>query len=171
MGKIIIMDVDGVVCDFVGGLMDYNPSRKLAGVDSITEYRIEFSKAEIAACADYKFWRNLPTYPDADPKAFEGAGHTLVWCTKPWDSCIGWAHARTSWLRKNFQAEEIICTAAKHRVKGDVLIEDSYENLVRWKEHFPEGRALLYMRPWNKSIDYTDRFTWDRLPQLLEEIV
>jgi 5'(3')-deoxyribonucleotidase len=170
MPKVIIMDVDGVVADFTGGLMEHNPERKRLGAEAITGYRMDFTPAEVKACEDHNFWRNLSRYPDANPKALEDAGHTLVWCTKPWESCVGWAYARTAWLKKHFNAQEIICTAAKHRVKGDVLIEDSFENLIAWKKHFPEGRALLYTRPWNASFEYQDRFTWDMLPQLLEEL-
>lgn len=79
--------------------------------------------------------------------------------TSPFDA-PSWVYERTKWLEKffGFTKKQIVNTAAKYVVAGDVLIDDSERNLKEWKEHMDElgidALPVLLDSPWNRHVDH-----------------
>jgi len=106
---------------------------KLLSRDETAEAFRALSKSE--------FWETIPPRPSAIATVNElrDRGHTIVFCTAPWEGCKTWEHIRRNWLKKHFNAkgkEDIIITAAKEFVYGDIFIDDKPENVLKWNKRW-----------------------------------
>lgn len=90
------------------------------------------------------------------PGAYEAVKHLLQYdlhvVTAPWRDSLTWAGERSRWLQRhfNFTADQITHTQAKHRVQGDILIDDRPETLDAWHRCHPRGVPLLWKAEWNQ---------------------
>lgn len=154
----ILLDVDGVIADFVGAICyeldnryvpeDFKEPSMLEAMSPWDQNRFEQLSRMEGLC------ESIEPYDDA--KSFVEELHELgeVYAvTKPWKART-WAWERMNWLEDRFgiQRDRIIFTGQKHLVRGDVLIEDNAENLNSWHLHTDGGIALLLDRPWNRSF-------------------
>lgn len=154
--KRILLDCDGVLADFIGGVCDAlddlfgvadplngEPARMFTP-EQVTEF--DFCKG-FALSSDEKraimahiskspdFWRNLVAFPEAVDgvrRLREVADVYIV--TSPWNSCRTWLSDREWWLRDRFDIphSRVIACSAKHLVSGDMLVDDKTSTLVEW---------------------------------------
>ncbi len=90
--------------------------------------------------------------------------------TSPWVTSDTWVSERYEWLRKYFgiPAERVVHTSAKHLVRGDFFIDDSYENVKAWRAHNGAG-GYLWNAPHNvQHVDVPRLFGWNGLYQLVK---
>jgi 5'(3')-deoxyribonucleotidase len=179
--KYLLLDVDGPVADFVGGVLKHTKKpvvfkegewdlMKMLDPEDRERLRGHYLK-------DTTFWENLPVVDGA----IEGVGlleirYHIVWVTSPWFSCYGWESARRYWLNKHFHMDKkghsYIPTSAKKLIRGDVMVDDKPENLNQWllasKDH---NRAMLFDTPYNRHCKdrFIARVTWKNLPEILLE--
>lgn len=164
--KTVLLDVDGVLCDFVGGVLDLCASEL-----ERTFQREQITRFDFAAClglsAEEKriatspishragWWSSLPILPGAQDgvaRLMEIAEVYIV--TSPWNSCPTWLHEREAWLRKHFDIphSRVLAGSAKHLVAGDVFIDDKTETVAKWEERWggEDGRAVQWITPHNR---------------------
>lgn len=166
---IILCDVDGVICDFVGGLCarleEYGYKR---GPDDFFTYNIgecNFTEPELAiinaASREAGFCKNLPWYEDGR-EFLHGLGvYGVVYAiTAPWRSNT-WDSERRAWLSSYLSPERVLSVAgdSKRLITGDVLIEDRAPTVHQWLGCHKNGRGILIDRPWNRNTDEHPRMT------------
>jgi 5'(3')-deoxyribonucleotidase len=161
MRRKILLDCDGVICDFVKSALDL-----IARETGSTRFHHEVVEWDIFAALGVKhlepllydatnsggFCENLALIDGSKDGVEMLRRHgDIVIVTSPLDA-RNWVYERAMWLKNHFgfSKKEMIFTAAKHMVWGDVLIDDSDRNLREWKEYHPEGCALLWDCPWNR---------------------
>jgi 5'(3')-deoxyribonucleotidase len=159
----ILIDADGVVADLVSEICtrllvhgwEYRPEDF-----KVYPFAEVLSPGAMQKCTETMnepgFAKTLPVYPGAKEciNALKADGHEIVFVTRPFESSPTWAHDRQAWLLETFGHAKVVHTAHKELVKGDILIEDSVENLVSWLEHHPGQDGILVDRPWNKGRYY-----------------
>lgn len=166
--RIALVDCDGVLADF---------SRDaLRAVDStlrpwdITEWDI-FKLLELEqvgkglalreALNDPDFWRWMHPLPGSYAllEGLRNNNHEVVAVTSPWLTCAGWDKARRDWLRENFDIppENVIITARKDLVVGNVFFDDKPEHVVAWGNRHGYDHAWLVDAPYNRDADYGRR--------------
>ena len=161
----VLLDVDGVLADFVQAALDH--LHALAGhrVDPtiITTWEMFDSVP-----APFKSWRgtvygrladpggcfNIPIYPGAQEGVAllrEIADITVV--TSPFEGSPTWMHEREQWLTHHFgiDRKHVIHASEKYRVHGDVFIDDKPDHLRAWysywSRHGFECQAVLWDTP------------------------
>lgn len=157
---IVLLDCDGVLADFTGGVLKVVNKRsgtnwKPADVKTfkISE-NIGISNSliyEIAGAAG--FCMSLKPYPGAKEGVAElKRKHDVYVVTSPITSSPTWVYERTKWLKKHFSIDDdhVINASCKERINGDMLVDDKAENLERWKKQWPAAKAFLWGRPWNE---------------------
>lgn len=158
--KTVLLDVDGVLVDtpkFVHDFCERTLKRPLKPVDLWAHF--DFAKSMGLAQHEYRICvetlRNDPTqieqlefYRGAfDFVEVLAAYFDVCFVTAPWIGLPTWTHTRETLLKKYWNLD-VIHTAAKYRVKGDVLIDDCTENV---EEYGTSG--VLFSRSWNRSAD------------------
>ena len=166
---VILLDMDGVVVDFVRPwLVQYNfmtgenikysdihgpKTHKYVG-DPFTLRKIKDSVGFIAG---------LPPIDGAIEAIFKlhGDGHEIVFVSNA-TNCPTSAHEKRDWLRKYFhkiwQYAPLHLTHEKHRVRGDVLLEDTASNL---DDLHPTTKGLLYHQKYNSDEHKHERiYDW-----------
>lgn len=157
----ILMDVDGVLADFVGHVL---AALNLAFVNAPKEHELGprhmfdyMTPKQREWCEEYLqnpgVARNMEPYPEArDLVVNAQRHHEVFFVTSPWLSPT-WCHDRLSWLRDHFgiRPDRVLFARAKHLVDGDVLIEDYPLHVAEWKTARGEGVGLLVRRHWNAT--------------------
>lgn len=166
---VLLMDVDGVVADFVGGtfrLLRRMGGPDLTGIDHgwqiLDSIHPMFHRQVIDGWCRQGFCLELPEYPGAADAVRRLAEVVdLVFVTSVEFKSLYWVYERASWLAERFdEFGLLVCGGmgegnAKRRVKrkalvdGDVLVDDKVENVVEWAEAHPEGWAFLWARSYN----------------------
>lgn len=178
----ILFDCDGVLCDFC--LLVFDFIEKRTGVrwthDQVTEWEVfkslgcpELENEFKTAISQGGLVENMVCTPGSKPIVNHlKKNHNLVAVTAPYNvNC--WVPERRKWLMNNFdfKKDDIIFTSGKQHVPGDVFIDDHPKNIKKWKKANPEGIALLWDAPWNRSTQLNDSVTrvydWEHL---LDEI-
>jgi len=102
----------------------------------------------------------------------------LYACTSPFHSQT-WVYERSLWLGDffGFTKDHIIHTAAKHRVKAHIALDDKPSHVHEWQAEHPEGLAMLWhihqtrnmpgldkhrVRDWDEVIRRVVDFKWAR---------
>ena len=157
MSKIVLLDVDGVLCDFVAGVM--------RSVATVSDERIgendwywldrlspHAKRAYLADSAKPGFCYGLDPLPGAvtGVQQLLADGHDLVAVTAPLLHCPTWEGERREWLRHHFgfKARDVIFTSRKDLVHGDVLIDDKPEHVREWEERW-QRPGVLWAQPYN----------------------
>lgn len=165
----VLLDVDGVLADFVGGcidVLDGHLKREDVTVWRFIEGLPEGQRTLLEKVLKTpNFWETLACIPRAREgvKQLRENGFEIVFVTSPWVSCREWGYRRRRWLRTHFDAsdKEIVFTCNKALIQGNFLIDDKIENVVEWQKANPFDCAMLYIQPYNigTNLNY---FTWDR---------
>lgn len=170
MTRTLLLDVDGVLADCSTTVHSFAQTllgRKLPPPSSWTAW----DHAEAMGLSEYEalqFERNIrqsnmaydiPFYEGAEEVVHElKAAFDLVFVTAEWKHMAAWVPARQRLLAP-FNCD-VIYTHAKHRVKGEILVDDRIENVESNKE-----RALLFDRGWNRASTHQRIFS---LKEILE---
>lgn len=77
-----------------------------------------------------------------------------------------WVYERTHWLmdKLGFTEDQVINTAAKQLVRGDILLDDNPENISMWTRHHPAGAGMMWALPNTEHMREMDEHrvrTWD----------
>lgn len=153
---IILLDIDGVVANLVGSLLEelalhghYRVESDVKHYEFARCFTPEEMRIAVEAMKRSGFADSLGGYPGA--QTFIDSLHKLgdvVAVTKPYPASRTWARDREDWCSR-FGVGKVIHTSHKQYVAGDVLIEDHPGNLSTWLHHNPGTIGVLLSRPWN----------------------
>lgn len=167
----ILLDCDGVLADFSGYLLRTVNSDR--GAEAVCQWDIfsllaewhgpEVEKRAIQCCNNAGFWEAQPVVPYAQEAVawLRSLRHRIVVVTAPWYGCRGWESVRREWLEKYFEVskEEVIITANKELIRGDLLVDDRPKHLEDWHRANPDGRAVCFDASYNRPTS-TPAFDW-----------
>lgn len=171
----VLLDVDGVLADFVGAFLavveqQLGRSHTAEDVHSFgIANSLNLSKDEFDRCAEIVgkpgFCRSLAVCPGA----IEGVAQLrelaeVYIVTSPWNTNPTWTHDREQWLAEHFgiPSARVVHTSAKHLVRGDVLVDDKTETLRDWlRERDHGGIAVQWQTPHNRLDGWRGRATND----------
>ena len=155
----VVLDVDGVVADFVGHTLsilgDRAPVRSSLRIWGVTD---QFSDEDAQLC--HLRWRapgwcrTMPVLPwsyNAVDRLSLRAN--VLWATAPLPNAPHWVAERTAWLVQHFAADpkSIFFVEDKSLVPGDIMVDDKPENVDKWATAHPNGTALLWDAPYNEG--------------------
>jgi 5'(3')-deoxyribonucleotidase len=150
----ILLDMDGVLADFIGGACHYYHRSELVRDWPLGEYDIckvmGYEPEEFWRGLCPMFWLNLLPMPDMQE---------IIEATEPFDTCIltsptfdpQCAAEKISWINAHvprFKRQYLIgpakpfCAAPNH-----ILVDDSEKNCLDFEA--AGGRAVMVPRPWN----------------------
>lgn len=164
--KRIWFDVDGVLANFVATYLDllYEVTGRTHREADVTCW--DFSKCVADRLEDSEVWARigrtpgivagLARYPGMLEvvDALRADGHTPRALTSPAWACDRWIPERITWLNiHGFWPKQIVFSSDKAAIFGDVLIEDSRENVQAWcaAHRGFDGVGVLVDRPWNQG--------------------
>lgn len=175
--KILLLDVDGVFADFLGGVLHHLTLHYKTGEEvtreSITEWAFIEKLSDRSRdrldklLSQYTFWRSLKTIPRSSHYFPTLAQYfDTYFVTAPWPGCQTWTHARSEWLkhRLGVSPDRIIFTSRKELIRGDILIDDNPAFIRKWKTANPRGKAYLFDTPYAgnpKDCRAVQKFSWD----------
>lgn len=184
MTRTILLDVDGVLADFVGAYLAL-----LQDVTGIVATREQVNQWDIAAAlgltaaqsAEVKraignahlLAGRLAVYPGAidGVRELEKLGDVYI-VTSPWNSNPTWTHDRERWLYTHFgiKSSRVVHTSAKHLVRGDVFIDDKTTAVAKWREAHPTALPVLWLNAHNRTDLWDGQCTgdWAFLCELVE---
>jgi 5'(3')-deoxyribonucleotidase len=174
-----LLDVDGVLADFIGGALQIvNDLFGTAHVrEDVTQFDIAASlglTAEQGAVMKRAIGA-MPRFAGA-LRVLDGAVEAvrqlhqiaeIYIVTSPWNSNPTWCHDREAWLDRHFGIlhARVIHTSAKHLVAGDILVDDKTSTLEQWRAAHPIGIAVQWATPHNRcdAWDGASTSSWDEL--------
>lgn len=156
----ILVDIDGIVGDFVGSFLSHVKNRisdpqvqKMTPLDATKTWHCEKSfpdsdQAERimnAICKTTSFWTDMPLLaPDAPAfiRNWQRDGHEVFFVSTPWFSAPSYS-GKFRWVSKHFPSmtKNLMLTWHKAWLPGDVLIDDKPTTLHAWSENHPNGRT------------------------------
>jgi len=155
--KTILLDIDGVLADFVGATLALL-GRQEVFVDRWNFYtQLGMTSNELwkrIDSAGHDFWDNMPMLSWAHEVIAIVDNQKTLLCTSP-SLSDGCNSGKVAWIRKNLPefSRRFIITPCKHLLRGDfVLIDDSDENVEKFKEIWQP--AILFPQPWNKNREH-----------------
>jgi 5'(3')-deoxyribonucleotidase len=182
LAPLIGFDVDGVLADFTGALLDRLAIRghRFTHEDvkhwclrtSLGEQAHEHVEPIVSAPG---FCSAMPWIPGSHSlvASLRTMGADLVCVTSPWHSAT-WIPERLRWLSPLFKAEDVLFvkTRRKKHVALDVLVEDHPGTLAGWLEAHPKGLGILVDRPWNRlgSLEFADHPRMTRVHSTAEAL-
>ena len=167
----VVLDVDGVLADFVHGALQVinrlHPHGPFGGYfvpSDVTQWEIEKLLPEhlhaelFAAFCKPGFVADLPPYEGAISIVdhLRASGHDVVIATSPWKGSDHWIPERTAWLQRYWGAIEIHHVHDKTGVRGDVFVDDKPAHVLAWAKANPTSKALLLDRPYNSADNMLD---------------
>ena len=161
---IVLLDIDGVVCDLASYLCDWLHAQGYARRTPDDIRQFDFAAAlDVPRATIDRFWAEvgveqhglrLPAYPGA--RRFVDAlrrKHRVVACTA--SAGAEWTGQRAMWLATvlGFAASDVVFAEGelKARIVADVLIDDRVETCGAFADR--NGWALLFDRPWNRGFE------------------
>lgn len=158
---VVLLDMDGVICNFVQGIIDSLKLDIVHGQYATWDYHRElgFTNEEMwAPTREAGWWENLKPYEWANSLMDSIRKHTdkIIFCTSPGldHKC---ASEKVYWLRKHGFMDrskndfQIGPKKELNAMSGAVLIDDSDSNVIKYVE--AAGRAILFPQPWNTNRD------------------
>lgn len=170
MKPVILLDIDGVVGDFVGMICKHINRRFNTHYDESSftswELRAALAPAENEWIGAYLTNHNaaaeIEWYPGAKDFVHElqQLGEVLA-LTAPYQSNTMWPYERQQWCKREGLPVLSVPGEYKHLVQGDYLIEDKLMTVDQWGTYRPG--AILLDRPWNQDPKIGSRQHYDRL--------
>jgi 5'(3')-deoxyribonucleotidase len=165
----VLLDLDGVLVDFVKGLHDvlalsydplaypYTPGNYdlFSDIAARTKDRTRAHLYQI--CQSSQFWAGLPWAPAAhdilDIVSLHFTKSKIYVCTSPMQHPDAWA-GKVMWIQRHLSkrvAGTIITSAPKHLLAkpGTALLDDKDSNVREFRDH--GGAAFLIPQPWNDA--------------------
>ena len=162
--SVIYLDMDGVICDFVGGLIRAHNRDDLLERYKKKEYPITWnmegelgSEEELWVPCDYmgsNFWRELEPYPSYERviEILDESGIDWYICSHARNDHESYA-GKIEWIHDylGIDFENIILTKHKHLLAHDkaLLIDDNITNCVNFINN--GGRVYKWKQPWNTT--------------------
>lgn len=164
---IIYIDMDGVLADFVGGVLSMYPGHKyeeitqpdMAAILQVSPEKF-WEKIDMWGGA---FWENLALLPNAKRivEECQGLASHIVFLTSP-SLDVNSRHGKIRWVEKHFGRVDVCFSShGKHHYARGVrtlLVDDFDKNVDSFRE--AGGAALLCPRPWNSQrrcgLPYSD---------------
>tara|TARA_Y100000310_G_scaffold330212_1_gene401488 strand:- start:1026 stop:1610 length:585 start_codon:yes stop_codon:yes gene_type:complete len=161
---IILIDVDGVLADFltptlnlINGIIEHPVTEKdITQWDIFKSIKSEKHDIEKICFEEYSkdgFALSLKPYSNC----IDSINHinniaNLYFVTVPVVSSKTWCHDRVAWLKKyfNINDEQVIFTHKKSLVRGNMLIDDRIEYVKSWSKAHQNGTAILWKQPYNQ---------------------
>ncbi len=154
----VLVDVDGVLRDFIGGLCSVYkreyPDHDIKFIDSRRLEDFFPIGEEIYDFIDHRFRREILE----DAPAYEGAVAALEAWEEKYEIVIATAQPTAGrgptmvWLGKHdVPTNEIQITYDKHLLAGFVLLDDFIDNLEAFRD--TDRLAVCLDQPWNQSWD------------------
>lgn len=108
---------------------------------------------------DAQLFRNAPPMfgASAFKRLYQNPALDVRVVTYVHPDCPDGHEQKLDWLKMyfaDFDPSHVIFAKDKHLVRGDFLIEDNPENIERWLEAHPDGRAVCMNAPYNKSFEH-----------------
>lgn len=164
MRPLVLLDVDGVLADFItpafkiaNGLLGTDHKPDDLDIWDMAEW-LKLEKHQSTAFYDAVklegFHDDLPVYPGAvegvkrlqeiaDVHIVTSPMYGKTWCSERWN-----------WLYKHFgiKSKDVTHTHAKHYFRGDFLVDDKPENVLKWQSRNAEGTGLLWDQKYNWAL-------------------
>jgi 5'(3')-deoxyribonucleotidase len=159
--KTILIDSDGILSNFVGGLLARVNIETGLDLQHDDCRQWDISKAfgldwpYLTSIVEHPgFCASLLPYPGAVEAVRELDLRHDVYCVTSPFSGPHWMPERTAWLREHFGFDKshVIHAYTKRLVFGDLLLDDKPETVGGWADAWP-GDALLWDAPWNQGAD------------------
>lgn len=155
-----LLDMDGVIVDFVGGAsrlfgtdLTKHPDWGIEKALGITERQF-WKKIDEAG---EEFWEDLDEYPWTEELLLVLGEHSFIISTSPSlhpNSTAG----KVRWLKKKFGYGFTNYMIGKHKYlmakSGLTLIDDKDRNVEQFL--YEGGSAVLFPQPWNANRDFAD---------------
>jgi 5'(3')-deoxyribonucleotidase len=160
----LALDLDGVVADFPGKLLEiYNSRHEPAlTLDDLDQYDLRtlpegIGDNLIGIFNEPGFFLSLNVYPKAIETVYRllGKGYTIEVCTAP-------PHTRNplavveklDWVAKTIPELDghVTVTSNKFYMATNMLIDDHIDNIVAWCEAHPDGIGFLVNLHWNQNV-------------------
>lgn len=164
----LLIDCDGVVCDFIGAVINYAKERwdiDIKYEDVNTDIRKHCGELWDDEAEQYirsdGFAQGLQLIPgamDAIWKMMHSA-NDVIFVTAPYIGSKTWDHDRRMWLKDRFciSRDQLIFAHNKKWVKGMTLIDDKYQNIIDWSNE-NKRTGILFEQPWTtpfiKDLEY-----------------
>ena len=187
----MLLDVDGVIADFVGEFLSVAERvlnrpvpieadlgewdvAKALGL-SERETRFVYSELNKPGVA-----RGIAAYPGAIEMVKGLAVVAEVYfVTSPMDQSPTWCHDRMWWLIDNFGLElgsKLVLTQYTHLVFGDMLIDDRVPNVTEWASHRPSSSiGVVWGTPSNTGFEGKGNVCrvlgWPKVIDLVKEML
>ena len=157
----ILVDVDGVLADFVSEVLDFiNNEHKLNLTHQhVTEFHIQkcfsayWNESTDKFINSSGFASRLKILPGAQESIEElrKEGHKILFVTSPLAANPTWCYDRFEWLSKHFGVtwKDVIFAHQKCHVQGATLIDDRFKSIKEWSS-FNKKTSILFEQPWNR---------------------
>lgn len=160
----ILVDLDGIVTDTLPSWLKriHETTGVLARPENITKWNLNENPPLdtvpfpqlFGPLNEKDFNVNLPQMADASHYLHQlhKAGHdisivTARYGTNCMPETLDWLKAMMPWLRTD---KKLWFIADKHRVTGDVLIDDKAENLIEYRKEHPNAHLVTIDYPYNQ---------------------
>lgn len=169
----IFIDMDGVLCDFVGDVCKFhNVSNPYFNPDSIGEYSLNKllgkKYMDIFGPLDAQFWANLPKLPWCDDLMEKTKRKDVFILTAPSGNkkCY---EGKAIWIEKHYPhlLSRMLIGRPKYACAkyGALLIDDKESNIDDFNK--AGGLGLLVPQPWNR-LYYEN--TWQYVEKCLDNL-
>jgi hypothetical protein len=161
----ILIDLDGVLCDFVRGALELH-----GGLDRLPDWPpgrrdihavLGISKSQFWGRIDETdgFWEGLAPYPWKDALLTESRRYAPFSIATSPAFHHGCATQKVAWMRRHLRRDftDFLIGSQKWLMArpGSVLIDDSDRNVDEFRAH--GGHAILFPQPWNSLHAISDR--------------
>lgn len=155
----VIVDMDGILVDFMGGIWkayekltgERGDTSKVTGWDA---WGVSDPSALESCFHEPGFFLGLEPLPGALEalQSFIADGHEVVICTAPCTPHS--ASEKLQWLAVNapfIDPKDVFVAHRKHLLAGDVLIDDGAHNAVAFRAHHPGSLICTVGYPYNEG--------------------
>lgn len=176
----ILIDMDGVLCDFDGEFLkrwrERHPEKFYVPFEQRTTFYVRDSYPEelrplvTEILLESSFFREM-TPMDGAKEALEemkNMGLEVFICTSPLTTYKNCVREKYEWVENHLGADwvnRIILTKDKTLIKGDFLIDDKPE--IIGLESTPSWEHVIYDRPYNRAVN-KKRLVWANWKEVLD---
>lgn len=188
MKPTVLLDVDGVLADFVGAALGYlhgltgrwydaDTIRTWEVFDSLPPEEQPFKEEVYARLKTRGGCTSIAVYGGAK----EGVARLreiadVVVVTSPFGGSETWMHERETWLGEHFGIDrhDVIHASKKARIHGDVFVDDKTSHAVEWVGYWTGGRAVLWHTPRSADDEAHPRIlrarSWDDVIEVVRSV-